>query len=148
MHRGHKRRARGRRQRPDGSWEVRARVERFGEPALLVLVADGPTHGYKLLERLPELIGDDRVDVGNVYRALRAFEDEGLVVSEWRGDLPGPTKRTYTLTDEGRAVLDTWLGSLEELRDALTAFLESTRKGGDHVSTAQPPDAPLASAEH
>ena len=117
---------------------MRARVERFGEPALLVLVADGPTHGYKLLERLPELIGDDRVDVGNVYRALRAFEDEGLVVSEWRGDLPGPTKRTYTLTDEGRAVLDTWLGSLEELRDALTAFLESTRKGGDHVSTAQP----------
>ena len=85
---------------------MRARVERFGEPALLVLVADGPTHGYELLERLPELIGDDRVDVGNVYRALRAFEDEGLVVSEWRGDLPGPTKRTYTLTDEGRAVLD------------------------------------------
>ena len=81
---------------------MRARVERFGEPALLVLLADGPTHGYELLERLPELLGEERVDVGNVYRALRSLEDEGLVTSEWRGDLPGPAKRTYTLTDEGR----------------------------------------------
>jgi DNA-binding PadR family transcriptional regulator len=148
MHHRQKRGVRGRRRRRDGSWEVRARVERFGEPALLVLVSDGPTHGYELLERLPAVTGDDRVDVGNVYRALRAFEDEGLVVSEWRADLPGPTKRTYTLTDQGRAVLDSWLGSLEELRDALTTFLENSRKGGDHVSKAQPPDAPVASTEH
>ena len=42
---------------------------------------------------------------GNVYRTLRAFEDEGLVVSEWKEDLPGPTKRTYTLTPAGHAVL-------------------------------------------
>ena len=80
---------------------MRARVERFGEPALLLLVSAGPTHGYELLEALPELIGDERVDVGNVYRTLRAFEDEGLVASEWKGDLPGPTKRTYTLTPAG-----------------------------------------------
>ena len=80
---------------------MRARVERFGEPALLQLVAAGPTHGYELLERLPRLIGEDRVDVGNVYRTLRALEDEGLVTSEWRADLPGPAKRTYTLTEDG-----------------------------------------------
>ena len=63
---------------------MRARVERFSEPALLLLVSAGPTHGYELLEALPELIGDERVDVGNVYRTLRAFEDEGLVASEWK----------------------------------------------------------------
>jgi PadR family transcriptional regulator PadR len=148
MRPGHRRRARGRTRLPDGSWEVRARIERFGEPALLVLLSNGPTHGYELLERLPELVGDDRVDVGNVYRALRALEDEGLVVSEWRADLPGPTKRTYTLTAEGRAVLDSWLRSLDELRDGLTVFLDRTQRGGDHVSNAQPTDAPLASSEH
>ena len=118
---GH-RAARNRRRLPDGSWEVRARVERFGEPALLRLLSDGPTHGYELLERLPPLIGEERVDVGNVYRALRALEEEGLVVSEWEAALPGPAKRTYTLTDEGRAVLQQWLGSLRELRDGLAAF--------------------------
>jgi DNA-binding PadR family transcriptional regulator len=105
---------------------VRARVERFGEPALLKLLAEGPTHGYELLERLPPVVGEERVDVGNVYRALRALEQEGLVSSEWRADLPGPAKRTYTLTDDGRAVLELWRGSLGALRDDLTAFLDET----------------------
>ncbi len=116
---------------------VRARVERLGEPALLVLLSDGPTHGYELLERLPELLGEERVDVGNVYRALRSLEDEGLVVSEWSADLPGPTKRTYTLTDEGRAALAAWIDSLTALRDGLDSFVERARmKGGDDVRTA------------
>ena len=126
---------------------MRARVERFGEPALLLLVSDGPTHGYELLERLPELVGDERVDVGNVYRALRAFEDEGLVVSEWRADLPGPAKRTYTLTDEGRAALAAWLESLAGLRHNLTTFLDQAqRRGGDDVREARPQDV-LAGSE-
>jgi PadR family transcriptional regulator, regulatory protein PadR len=112
---------------------VQARVERFGEPALLLLVSRGPTHGYELLERLPSLIGEERVDVGNVYRALRALEDDGLVVSEWRADLPGPAKRSYTLTDQGRALLDAWLDSLGTLRDSLATFLDESREGGEHV---------------
>ena len=135
----HRRRLRSRnRQRlADGSWEVRARVERFGEPALLLLLAGGPTHGYELLERLPDVLGDERVDVGNVYRALRSLEDEGLVTSEWRADLPGPAKRTYMLTGEGRELLEAWLESLAALRDGLEGFLERARvKGGDDVRTA------------
>ncbi len=141
-------RSRNRRRLPDGGWEVRARVERFGEPALLLLLSDGPTHGYELLDRLPPLLGDERVDVGNVYRALRALEEEGLVVSEWRGDLPGPAKRTYTLTEEGGDVLASWLDSLEALRDGLTDFVDEARaKGGDDVRTARPPDVEAASSK-
>jgi DNA-binding PadR family transcriptional regulator len=136
MHRHHRSRSwrsRNRRRLADGSWAVRARVERFGEPALLLLLSHGPTHGYELLERLPTLLRDERVDVGNVYRALRALEEEGLVVSEWQADLPGPAKRTYTLTAEGRTALDAWIDSLESLRDGLTEFIDDARKGGDHV---------------
>jgi poly-beta-hydroxybutyrate-responsive repressor len=129
----HRWRARNRRRLSDGGWAVRARVERFAEPSLLLLLSRGPTHGYELLERLPDLLGEDRVDVGNVYRALRGLEEEGLVESEWQADLPGPAKRTYTLTDDGRAALDAWLGSLESLRDSLGSFIDDARKGGDHV---------------
>jgi PadR family transcriptional regulator, regulatory protein PadR len=125
---------------------VRARVERFGEPALLTLLAQGPTHGYELLERLPELVGEERVDVGNVYRALRGLEDEGLVASEWRADLPGPAKRTYTLTDDGRAVLDHWRDSLLALRDDIGAFLDGT-EGGEHVRIPPAPDVEEADSE-
>jgi PadR family transcriptional regulator, regulatory protein PadR len=113
---------------------VRARVERFGEAALLVLLAERPTHGYELLELVPPLLGEERVDVGNLYRVLRALEEEGLVASEWRADLPGPAKRTYSLTDEGRALLDAWRGALDVLQDDLERFVERTqRKGGEHV---------------
>jgi PadR family transcriptional regulator len=108
---------------------VRARVERLGEPALLLLLDAGPTHGYELLERLPPLIGEDRVDVGNVYRALRGLEDEGLVVSEWQAELPGPAKRTYTLTADGSAVLTAWRESIMRLRESLSPFLDESQEG-------------------
>ncbi len=127
---------------------MRARVERFAEAAVLALLAEGPTHGYELLDRLPALLGGERIDVGNLYRALRAFEDEGLVVSTWDADLPGPAKRTYTLTDDGRAVLRAWLDSLDSLRGALGDFLDRNRwKGGDHVREAPTPDAAVARSE-
>ncbi len=131
MHRHRRARARNRSRNERGEWEVRARVERFAEPALLMLLADRPTHGYELLERLPEVSGDERVDVGNLYRMLRSLENEGLVASEWSPELPGPAKRTYTLTDDGRDVLTSWLPAVERLRDGLTAFLERAGKGGD-----------------
>lgn len=130
-------RSRNRRLGADGAWRVRARVERFGEPALLALLSSGPTHGYELLERLPAELGEERVDVGNVYRALRALEEEGLVSSEWRADLPGPAKRTYTLTAQGEALLAAWLESLAALSDGLETFVGRARaKGGDDVRTA------------
>ena len=56
-----------------GHWGVRARVERFSEPALLLLLRERAAHGYELLEALPELTGEARVDMGNLYRVLRAL---------------------------------------------------------------------------
>ena len=115
---------------------MRARVERFAEPAVLILLAERPTHGYELLERLPELLGEERVDVGNLYRLMRALEEDGIVTSEWGADLPGPAKRTYALTEEGRALLAAWTASLSELRASLDGVLERTTpqgKGGEHV---------------
>ena len=147
MHRRRRQRARNRSRSEDGAWEVRARVERFGEPALLALLAARPTHGYELIETLPGVSGEDRVDVGNLYRALRALEEEGLVTSEWSADLPGPTKRTYTLTDEGHELLGVWLASLEQLRDGLTTFLDRAEKGGDHVRTTPRTQAGSAGSE-
>src|SRR5919204_4197256 len=116
-------RARSRRLVRPGHWDVRARVERFVEPSLLLLLRERPLHGYELLERIPEL-GEGRVDIGNLYRLLRKLEDEGLVRSEWSADLPGPAKRTYELTDEGRRLLDRWAEALRRARQTIGGFLE------------------------
>jgi PadR family transcriptional regulator PadR len=114
---------------PD-EWAVRARIERFHEPALLLLLKERPRHGYELIEMLSELAGE-RVDVGNLYRFLRRLEGDGIVESEWNGDLPGPAKRTYSLTSAGERLLDQWAEALRQSRDDVSKFLDRYEKGGE-----------------
>ena len=121
-------RARSRRLIRPGHWDVRARVERFVEPSLLLLLRERPLHGYELLERIPEL-GEGRVDIGNLYRLLRRLEEEGLVRSQWSADLPGPAKRTYELTADGRRLLDRWAEALREAQGTISKFLDRYEEG-------------------
>ena len=116
-----------------------ARVGRLSEPALLLLLAERPTHGYELLERLPPLVGVESVDVGSLYRILRALEHDGVVSSTWSADLPGAAKRTYELTASGARLLEAWIGALEAARDGIDEFLLRYReKGGEHVPRTEP----------
>jgi poly-beta-hydroxybutyrate-responsive repressor len=105
-----------------GDFEVRARVERFAEPAVLLLLRERPVHGYELLEQLPELTGE-RMDMGNLYRFLRLLETDGIVRSEWDDRAAGPSKRIYELTGEGRALLDQWASALRDSQTRLDGFL-------------------------
>lgn len=106
-----------------GRWHVFARVERFSEPALLLLLRERPAHGYDLLERLPELSGERRVEMGNLYRLLRALEEEGLVTSEWDEASPGPAKRRYAITPAGERLLDHWAEALRRSQERTAGFL-------------------------
>jgi PadR family transcriptional regulator PadR len=130
----YRRGSRTRRRVGSGAWRVRGRVERFGEPALLLLLRESPAHGYELLDRLSEVVPDGRIDMGNLYRVLRTLEEEGIVHSEWDEDAPGPAKRIYELTDDGRALLDEWAEALRGVTGTIEAFLARYEaKGGDHV---------------
>ena len=106
-----------------GRWRVLARVERFAEPALLLLLRERPAHGYDLLERLPELTGQPRIEMGNLYRLLRGLEEEGLVSSEWDDSSPGPAKRRYAITLAGEQLLDHWAEALRRSQERTARFL-------------------------
>jgi DNA-binding PadR family transcriptional regulator len=110
---------------------VHARVERFVEPSLLLLLRDGPTHGYDLAENLAHLLPGERIDMGNLYRLLRALEAEGVVESEWRDDLPGRNRRMYRITGPGESLLDAWADALRRANQTITEF----RKRYDERST-------------
>jgi PadR family transcriptional regulator len=129
MRRGRSFRGPRTRWREGEGWRVRARVERFGEPSLLLLLREAPAHGYELLERLPELLPEERIDMGNLYRVLRALEEQGVVRSEWDADAPGPAKRIYELTDEGRTLLDGWAEALRTAQSNVDAFLARYEDG-------------------
>ena len=87
-------------------------------------------HGYDLLERISELTGDERgLDLGNLYRVLRALEAEGFVSSEWHAELQGPAKRVYELTESGSTLLGAWADALRRTRDDIDGFLARVEEG-------------------
>jgi PadR family transcriptional regulator PadR len=97
---------------------------------LLLLLSERPMHGYELLEHVPELAREERrVDLGNLYRLLRSLEEEGIVASDWDATLPGPAKRVYRLTGDGRRVLGQWAEALADARALITAFIDRHEKG-------------------
>lgn len=66
--------------------------------AVLAVLAEGPGHGYEVIQALEEKSGGRwRPSPGSVYPTLQQLEDESLVRSEEREG-----KRVYEITDEGR----------------------------------------------
>lgn len=94
----------------------------FLRPCLLLLIAEQPSHGYDLLERLGE-IGYQGAEPGGLYRTLRLMEQEGLIASDWESSQLGPRRRTYWLSDEGMDWLHAWAGSMRFTQDVLDRFL-------------------------
>ncbi len=105
-----------------------ARRGRWIEPFVLLLVAEGPVHGYSVIGQLNELgLNADGVDVGMVYRTLRECEAEGLVETQWGLD-EGPPRREYRLTASGHGVLEEWVEVMTERRRLIKAFLSRAQR--------------------
>ncbi|HTT24605.1 MAG TPA: PadR family transcriptional regulator [Candidatus Sulfotelmatobacter sp.] len=69
--------------------------------AILSMLESGPKHGYELMKELENKSGGIyKASAGAIYPALQQLEDEGMVISDTAAG-----KRTYSLTDEGRAEL-------------------------------------------
>jgi DNA-binding PadR family transcriptional regulator len=76
--------------------------------ATLLLLEEEPRNGYQLMEEIERRSdGAWRPSPGSIYPALAQLEDEGLIQAE-----ESAGRRSFQLTDEGRAYVD-------ENRDAL-----------------------------
>ncbi len=76
------------------------------ESLLLAAVAEGPAHGYALIERLRERSeGAFDLAEGTAYPILHRLEEAGLVTSGWV-DGSARRRRVYRLTQRGRKALD------------------------------------------
>jgi len=65
------------------------------------MLEGGPKHGYELMKELESKSGGIyKASAGAIYPALQQLEDEGMVTSD-----TAEGKRTYSLTDAGRAEL-------------------------------------------
>ncbi|MGD9998580.1 MAG: PadR family transcriptional regulator [Ilumatobacteraceae bacterium] len=71
--------------------------------ALLSALADGPGHGYELIQRIEERTGGRwRPSPGSVYPTLQMLDEQGLVRSSQVDD-----KRVYEITEAGQGELAT-----------------------------------------
>lgn len=99
----------------------------FLRQSLLLLIGEGPAHGYDVLLRLQDL-GFPRRDPGGLYRSLRLLEQEGLIESEWGESQIGPPRRIYWLTAEGFDWLHAYAGVLRQTHERIGDFLARYQK--------------------
>lgn len=112
--------------------------------SLLLLLREGPAHGYDLPGLLVPL-GLGGTDRGFVYRTLRAMEADGLVASEWDQSPAGPARRVYSVTAAGTAWVAGAVGALREADRQMAGWLSRYERlvgdGGPHLL----PEVPAAS---
>ena len=123
-------------------------------PAILLLLAEEPRHGYSLAKGVHALqVG--RVDRPSVYRALAQLESDGLIdtsppTDDAEGLRGGQSRRVYGLTAQGQQALRRWMGVIKQERDGLDRVLRryvatgtvdavlAEVEGGWHPVTATP----------
>jgi DNA-binding PadR family transcriptional regulator len=93
--------------------------------AALLLLAEEPRNGYQLMQEIEARSnGVWRPSPGSVYPALSQLEDEGLVrVEESDG------RRTFTLTDEGRAHVEEHRAELGSPWDEMSGAIDDDVAG-------------------
>ncbi|MGH4022676.1 MAG: helix-turn-helix transcriptional regulator [Pseudonocardiaceae bacterium] len=101
-------------------------------PCLLLLLGEGPSHGYELLEQVRRL-GIRGAEPGGLYRTLRSMEREGLLSSCWERSQSGPARRTYLLTVSGCDALEASAEALREVQRVVSTLLDRYRAFGEHI---------------
>lgn len=114
------------------------RMERFLETCILFCLSNQPSYGYQLLEHLgPFGFTAETLNLGTLYRTLRGMEEMGLVDSQWVNSDQGPRRRVYTLTPDGKGVLEEQIVLIQynkkRLETLLAAYEQSitTENGGN-----------------
>jgi poly-beta-hydroxybutyrate-responsive repressor len=108
---------------PNATAEPMTLPRAYLRPCLLLLLSEGGSHGYDLLDQVRS-IGLVGADAGGVYRTLRGMERDGLVTSWWEPSQSGPARRTYALTDAGGQSLAESMSGFAGTQRLLSSILE------------------------
>ena len=104
------------------------RQERYVQASILMGLLDGPSYGYELISTIQTYgFAPDGVPPGMIYRHLRQMEEDNLVHSQWKTEGAGAAKRIYTLTHEGKEVLELWIQFMDSFAGKLNRFIARYR---------------------
>jgi PadR family transcriptional regulator PadR len=93
---------------------------------VLHLIAQGPTYGNQLMDRIAGMTeGVLSVNPNTMYPLLRKLEQRGLIVGQWEHP-ERRTRRFYSVTDDGQE-------EYERLLEEVRPFLESVARSIDDI---------------
>ena len=95
-----------------------AYLDKLVKPAVLVILSDGPSHGFQIIQELErrDLLGGESLDATGLYRMLKRMESAGYLISRWDTE-QAHAKRIFQITPLGRSCLANWVSTLEHYRD-------------------------------
>lgn len=94
-------------------------------PAFILLtIALEPNHGLGILNKMNELVPQNRLDTAVIYRVLKTMESDGDIESQWQESDMGPKKKVYNITDKGMITLNEFCKDIEKTIGHLNTFVE------------------------
>jgi PadR family transcriptional regulator PadR len=91
---------------------------------LLAILAEGPAHGYAVIETLRQRSGGTfDLPEGTIYPALHRLEKQSLLSSDWTQE-SGRRKRIYRLTPKGKQALSKRQQEWQKFSQAVNATIE------------------------
>ena len=104
---------------------ARDQLQTLSEPMYFILLAlTQPMHGYEIMQTVTVISGDRvKVGAGTLYALLTRFEHEKIIL---RINDDG-RRKTYSLTEKGRGLLDR---EYERLKESIAAY-DNYVKGGN-----------------
>ena len=92
---------------------------------ILLFLAEEPSYGLRLLNKMAEQMPRINADSAAIYRALQELEQSNAVESYWDTSEPGPAKKWYKITDAGFSILAEFKKDIELRKQNLDYFLSN-----------------------
>ena len=101
-------------------------LDKFLQPALLVILTRGENHGFQLISDLENsgMVSGGSLDPAGLYRTLKRMEANGLVASHWDTCVTNKPRRVYSITEAGTHCLQAWNKTLQEYQKNLNTILQ------------------------
>ncbi|MBE7533731.1 MAG: helix-turn-helix transcriptional regulator [Chloroflexi bacterium] len=100
---------------------------------ILLLLHGRATYAYEMAAMITDMSqGTVTADEKSIYRALKRFEENGLIQSQTQNSEIGPPRRYYTLTPAGQQLLARFIERNIRIfaRPDVAAAIDSVKDGG------------------
>lgn len=93
---------------------------------VLKVIALEPMHGWAIAQRIRQISGDVlQVGQGALYPALHKLEQNGWITSKWAVSDNNRRAKYYTITREGRKILEREAAQWERLSAAISLVVRT-----------------------